>query len=139
VDRPAARRAREYLAALNSGDPDAAPGFARAHPGPRPAEHHAAWMALFRRQTGGLDLEAEAARGDNSVDVLCQARTGGDRWRLRVRVSPAAPHPMVDVGLAPALPRLGAGLDLAGYLMPLPDPVRIAFPLPVGASKRADC
>jgi CubicO group peptidase (beta-lactamase class C family) len=73
-------------------------------------------MGLFRQQTGGLALEAELIPGDYAVDLLARARTGGDHWRLRVHVAPAAPYRVVDVGLAPAVPRAGGGLDLAAAL-----------------------
>lgn len=112
---PAARRAAELLALVESGDYSAIAAYARANYAPAfldgaPLDVHVGFVFRLRETGGGFESHGFQEVTPTRAVALLRSKLTGDWSAIAVEVEPAAPNRIVGLGSAPPnVPASAAG------------------------------
>ena len=115
-DTPAGRQFGAWLKALNAGDRSALRAFHAGAGAADPDRLAGQDVGLFER-TGGLEPYSVTGDGDHKISAILYARLPEAWLSLSFAVAPAAPHPVVGIGLRPG----SAPPEVAARQRRLPD------------------
>ncbi len=93
---PAGQKARMFIEAINSGDPERLAAFTKEH---YPSQANNPQGRLIQERTKGLDVAAVDQSSDHELWLSLKSRASGAALKMRVVVEPTPPNAVRSIGL----------------------------------------